>query len=132
MNRQKAQLLAESLKTLIKELEKQKATNSLLHEQLERSALCSDHRDKFHGKQCRQCVVEKLVDALGFYGDAEKLAERLHTTYETFAPSVGYKTRIESRVAWQAVPDANKKLMIKVAESIGEKARAAIEANGGE
>ena len=47
--------LAEANKKLIK----QNGINDLLHQQLTRAALCSDHRDKFHGQPCRQCLLEK-------------------------------------------------------------------------
>jgi hypothetical protein len=46
--------------------------------------------------------------------DAEKLAEFFHKTYEKFAPEYGYKTRAETAVNWEDVPEENKRLMIHV------------------
>jgi hypothetical protein len=50
----------------------------------------------------------------------EELARAFHETYERLAPSFGYETRRESAVPWEAVPEANKNLMIAVcAELLG-------------
>jgi hypothetical protein len=46
--------------------------------------------------------------------DAEKIAQRFHEAYERLAPSFGYKTREASAVAWEKVPENNRKLMIAV------------------
>ena len=43
---------------------------------------------------------------------AEELARFFHDTYERLAPEYGYKTREESAVPWDEVPDDNKRLMI--------------------
>ncbi len=43
---------------------------------------------------------------------AEDLARLFHTAYEKLAPDYGYKTREESAVDWDNVPDDNRKLMI--------------------
>jgi hypothetical protein len=48
----------------------------------------------------------------------EELARAFHETYERLAPEHGYKTRPESAVPWESVPDQNKKLMIHVAAEI--------------
>jgi CheY-like chemotaxis protein len=48
----------------------------------------------------------------------ERLAQMFHETYERLAPEYGYKTREESAVPWEAVPEANKKLMIAVCGEI--------------
>jgi len=48
----------------------------------------------------------------------EKLAERFHTLYEKLAPKYGYKTRDESAVPWEDVPEKNKQLMIRVCQYI--------------
>ena len=49
---------------------------------------------------------------------AEDLARRFHQTYERMAPQYGYETRPESRVAWDNVPEANRRLMIAVCAEI--------------
>jgi hypothetical protein len=43
---------------------------------------------------------------------AEELARFFHETYERLAPDYGYKTREESAVPWEDVPQDNKALMI--------------------
>jgi len=48
----------------------------------------------------------------------EELAQMFHDTYERLAPQFGYKTREASAVAWEHVPDTNKRLMIAVAHEI--------------
>ena len=42
---------------------------------------------------------------------AEELARFFHDTYERLAPDYGYKTREESAVPWEDVPQDNKQLM---------------------
>lgn len=49
---------------------------------------------------------------------AEKLAKRFHEIYEDLAPKYMYKTRPETRKAWEEVPKNNKDLMIATAERI--------------
>ncbi len=49
---------------------------------------------------------------------AEGLAQLFHETYERLAPLHGYKTREESAVAWEQVPEKNKTLMIVVASEV--------------
>lgn len=85
------------------------------------------------GEVVRQCLAEierlqKVVEgnhkpevlgsavAPGY--TPEKLAEKFHTLYEAFAPEYGYETRKESAVAWEDVPEQNKKLMIRVCKTI--------------
>lgn len=46
----------------------------------------------------------------------DELARQFHETYERLAPSFDYSTRIESAVPWDDVPDANKSLMLAVAD----------------
>lgn len=48
----------------------------------------------------------------------EQLAQKFHETYEQLAPSYSYKTRKESAVPWEDVPDNNKNLMIAVCAEI--------------
>lgn len=48
----------------------------------------------------------------------EDLARYFHATYEAFAPSFGYRTRQASAVAWEEVPDHNKRLMIAVCQRV--------------
>lgn len=52
---------------------------------------------------------------------AEALARRFHEAYERLAPEHGYRTRTESAVPWEQVPEANKRLMIAVCAEILEK-----------
>ena len=49
---------------------------------------------------------------------AEDLAKLFHDNYERLAPSHGYKTREDSAVPWEAVPAANKALMIATAGAV--------------
>lgn len=49
---------------------------------------------------------------------AEDLARRFHQIYERLAPEYGYKTRDESAVAWEDVPDKNKTLMIATCKAL--------------
>lgn len=44
----------------------------------------------------------------------EELARRFHETYERLAPAHGYRTRGESAVPWEQVPEANRNLMVAV------------------
>jgi len=48
------------------------------------------------------------------------LAKAFHEAYERLAPEFGYKTREESAVAWEDVPEQNKKLMVATIMSIFE------------
>lgn len=48
----------------------------------------------------------------------EDLAMLFHAIYETMAPSHGYKTRDESRVEWEALPEANRSLMVAVCSEV--------------
>lgn len=50
--------------------------------------------------------------------DGESLARTFHVAYEALAPLYKYETRKESRVEWEAVPQANKELMIAVAKQL--------------
>lgn len=43
--------------------------------------------------------------------EAEHVAAEFHRLYEQLAPEYGYRTRVESAVPWEQVPDANRKLM---------------------
>jgi hypothetical protein len=46
--------------------------------------------------------------------DAERLAKFFHETYERLAPTFGYETQARTAVAWENVPEDNKRLMIHV------------------
>ncbi|WIG59168.1 MAG: hypothetical protein OJF49_001915 [Ktedonobacterales bacterium] len=48
----------------------------------------------------------------GSMPDAESVAKFFHEAYERLAPAFGYKTRDETRVPWENVPERNKRLMI--------------------
>jgi len=50
----------------------------------------------------------------------EELAQLFHETYERLAPAFGYRTREESAVPWDEVPDGNRSLMIAVAREVNE------------
>ena len=50
--------------------------------------------------------------------DGECLARMFHIQYEALAPLYNYETRKESRVEWEAVPEANKTLMVAVAKQL--------------
>lgn len=41
----------------------------------------------------------------------DQIARAFHESYERSAPQFGYRTREESAVPWEDVPDRNKKLM---------------------
>lgn len=43
--------------------------------------------------------------------DPEPVAREFHRAYERLAPQFGYETRAESRVAWEELPEAHRKLM---------------------
>lgn len=43
---------------------------------------------------------------------AESIARRFHDEYERLAPSFGYETRPDSAVAWEDVPEPNRRLMV--------------------
>lgn len=49
-----------------------------------------------------------------------KLAKLFHETYERLAPEHGYKTRAESAVPWDDVPENNKALMIATCHKLLE------------
>lgn len=50
--------------------------------------------------------------------EAAALAKRFHETYEKLAPQFNYKTREESKVAWDDVPEDNKNLMMATCAEI--------------
>jgi hypothetical protein len=52
---------------------------------------------------------------------AEELANFIHLEYERFAQKSGWETNKECRVAFHDLPEANRKTMIWVAESILER-----------
>lgn len=49
---------------------------------------------------------------------AEDVARLFHDAYERLAPFYGYETRKESAVAWEDVPEQNRKLMIATCEYV--------------
>ncbi|MET7335863.1 hypothetical protein [Nonomuraea sp. NPDC005650] len=64
---------------------------------------------------CRKCADElAAVEAAA----PEQIARAFHETYERLAPSHGYQTRPESSVPWEAVPEANRTLMVAVATEL--------------
>jgi hypothetical protein len=48
----------------------------------------------------------------------EQLASDFHHNYETLAPHFGYRTRPETAVPWEQVPERNKALMVAVIRSL--------------
>lgn len=46
--------------------------------------------------------------------EAVDIARRFHETYEQLAPSLGYRTRLDSAVPWAEVPQKNQLLMVQV------------------
>ena len=50
--------------------------------------------------------------------EAETLAILFHYMYEVNSICCGYKTRDESAVSWDDVPELNKKVMIRTAEDV--------------
>jgi hypothetical protein len=49
---------------------------------------------------------------------AEFIARQFHSVYEALAPYEGYRTRDESAVPWEDVPEANKRLMVRTVETL--------------
>lgn len=52
---------------------------------------------------------------------AEEIAREFHETYERLAPRHSYETRPESAVAWDDVPENNRRLMVAVADELLER-----------
>lgn len=52
---------------------------------------------------------------------ANNVARAFHATYERLAPEHGYETRKASAVAWEDVPEDNKRLMVAVAKELLER-----------
>ena len=48
----------------------------------------------------------------------ETLAQMFHEKYERLAAEFGYKTREESAVPWDEVPESNRSLMVAVCTEI--------------
>jgi len=46
------------------------------------------------------------------------LARRFHEAYERLAPSFDYRTRPETAVAWEQLPEQNRRLMVAVCEEV--------------
>lgn len=62
--------------------------------------------------------VVTAVNAVAALPNPEQLARLFHEVYERLAPEHGYRTREASAVPWDAVPDANKRLMIATAAEV--------------
>jgi uncharacterized protein YciW len=54
------------------------------------------------------------------YAYAEFVARLFHTHYERLAPEHGYETRKDSAVAWDQLPESNRRLMIATAKAVLE------------
>lgn len=80
------------------------------------------HGDTFSGLVCPVCEAraeaDRLRGALTELDDPEQLAQMFHDTYERLAPGFGYETRTESRKPWGDVPEANRRLMVAVADEV--------------
>lgn len=69
-------------------------------------------------------VARELRSALSLSRPAEKpatveaLARAFHEAYERLAPAYGYKTRPESAVPWEQVPESNRALMVATVEAV--------------
>lgn len=63
-------------------------------------------------------VLTAFIDSLTERADEEGIARRFHETYERLAPEFGYKTREASAVPWEAVPDANRRLMLATVREV--------------
>jgi hypothetical protein len=50
--------------------------------------------------------------------DPAIVARLFHEAYERLAPDFGYKTRKESAVPWEDVPEPNRSLMVAVAAEV--------------
>ena len=50
--------------------------------------------------------------------NAEELARFFHETYERLAPEYQYKTREDSAVPWDEVPEDNRRLMVATAAEV--------------
>ena len=53
----------------------------------------------------------------------EELARFFHDTYERLAPQFEYRSRKETNVPWEQVPENNKQLMIATATAVLAKFR---------
>lgn len=62
-------------------------------------------------------LLRMLVDTVNTV-TADSIAAAFHEAYERLAPSFGYKTRDESAVPWEQVPEANRRLMCAVVEDL--------------
>lgn len=47
-----------------------------------------------------------------------RIARRFHELYEELAPVYGWQTQERSRVPWEQVPTANRRLMVKVVQRL--------------
>lgn len=90
----------------------------------------SDNREDVHPKPRFWCEIHGVFDTdycpawdynpnkRAHLDDPESLARFFHDTYERLAPGFGYKTRKESAVPWEKVPEKNRKLIIAVAAEV--------------
>jgi hypothetical protein len=87
-----AELEAE-ISSICKERHKAEVELNLRREQMSRFPFCPDHRDKVHGKPCRECEVEHLRECLKrlewcqHQGWPGHLACPVCHTYEVHKPS---------------------------------------------
>ena len=70
-----------------------------------------------HGN-CELCdQIERVVEAAKAL-DRKTVARRFHDIYERLAPLFGYRTRPESAVPWEQVPEQNRALMEAVCQEL--------------
>lgn len=56
-------------------------------------------------------MSEELPRVPEHHPRADQIARAFHEAYEALAPAFGYRTRSESAVPWDVVPEGNKGLM---------------------
>lgn len=62
----------------------------------------------------------KGLETNALWVEAERIAREFHAAYERLAPSHGYETREESRTEWDALPAANRGLMVDTVRDLLE------------
>ncbi len=68
-------------------------------------------------KQNLDALIDRFIQRID---DSEAVARLFHETYERLAPEYGYTTRPVSAVAWEDVPENNRRLMIATCAVVGD------------
>jgi hypothetical protein len=63
-------------------------------------------------------IRNTIIERYSRGADAPSVARAFHETYERLAPEHGYRTREASAVGWDAVPTANRALMIATVQHL--------------